>query len=246
MKRINEETLSLWYMRFFYKIFIAFSFLSPFGMSAQQAFVEGIDSLYREDQFYIGFTYNILAGMPEELNSSGFSWGLHTGFIRDFPINQQRNIAVGAGIGWSIDTYGHNLFIGENSSENTIFRSLDDAVIDYSSNRFTTQTLEIPLQFRWRSSTAQTYKFWRVYTGLKVGYVYYFRSNFEQPNNRVRQTDVPEFNRFRTGATFTFGYNTFNFYFYYSLNPFFNEEAKINSKEIGMTTFQVGLMFYIL
>lgn len=233
-------------MRNLYRIFLASCFLNAFNISAQTDFVEGIDSLYREDQLYIGFTYNILSQMPKEINSSGFSWGLHIGFIRDFPINEQRNIAIGAGLGWSIDTYGQNLFIGEEiSSENTIFRSLEED-FDYSSNRFTTQAIEVPLQFRWRTSTAETYKFWRIDTGVKLGYVYYFRSNFEQPGNSVRQTKVPEFNRFRTGATFTFGYNTFNFYFYYSLNPFFNEDAKINSEEIGMTTFQVGLMFYIL
>lgn len=206
-----------------------------------------VDSLYREDQFYLGFTYNILTDMPANLSSSGFSGGFHIGFIRDFPLNDRRNVAIGTGLGWSINTYGQTLFIGEEANtEKTIFQSLEELDVNYDRNRFTTQSVEMPIQFRWRTSTAETHKFWRIYTGVQLGYVYYFRSNFEQPGNTVRQTDVPEFDRLRLGATFAFGYNTFNFHVYYGLNPFFNEDAQIEGEEIGMNALRVGLMFFIL
>ena len=205
-----------------------------------------VDSLYREDQFYLGFTYNILTDMPSNLSSSGFSGGLHLGFIRDFPINKRRNVAIGTGVGWSINSYGQTLFIGEEpNTEESIFLSLEDLDLNYDRNRFTTHSVEMPLQFRWRTSTAESHKFWRVYTGLQLGYIYYFRSNFQQPGNTVRQTDVAELDRFRLGATFAFGYNTFNFHVYYGLNPFFNEDAKVNGEEVGMNALRVGLMFFI-
>ena len=204
-----------------------------------------IDSLYREDQIYIGLTFNLLTDLPETVSQSGFSGGFHLGFVRDFPINEQRNIAIGAGLGWSINSYGQELFIGEDSEENTIFRNLNDLDIDYNTNRFSTQLVEVPIQFRWRTSTAETYKFWRVYTGVRLGYVYFFKSNFKDEGNQVVQTDVPEFNRFRIGTTLTFGYNTFNFHVYYGLNPFF-KDATLNEEEIGISTFKLGLMFYIL
>ncbi|MBA2629345.1 MAG: PorT family protein, partial [Rickettsiaceae bacterium] len=41
-----------------------------------------IDSLYREDQFYVGVTYNILVNTPENVNNEGFSGGFHLGFLR--------------------------------------------------------------------------------------------------------------------------------------------------------------------
>lgn len=208
---------------------------------------ETIDSLYREDQFYLGFTYNLLTNMHPEISESGFSGGLHAGFIRDFPINKRRNLAFGAGLGLSYNNYGQNLFIGQESSTGeSIFRVLDSEVINYDKNRFSTQSIEIPLQVRWRTSTAESHKFWRVYTGLRLGYVYSFRSNFRQPENVVRQTIVPEFNRTRLGATFDFGYNTFNFFFYYSLNPFFGKNATIDGTPVEMNTLKIGLMFYIL
>lgn len=206
-----------------------------------------VDSLYREDQFYLGFTYNILAGSENDISQSGFSGGFKVGFVRDWPLNERRNIALGTGLGWAIDTYGQNLFIGEApGSEETVFQIMDDELINYDTNRFTLQSIEAPIQFRWRTSTPESHKFWRIYTGLRLGYVYYFHSTFEQPGNSVSQTKVPEFDRFRMGATFTFGYNTFNFHFYYSLNSFFNEEARIDGEQFDLRTFQVGLMFYIL
>lgn len=237
-------------MQVFFKILLIGILFFPLVLTAQKdidSLYPGVDSLYREDQFYLGFTYNILTGLPEKVAQSGFAGGVHLGFIRDFPINKERNIAIGAGLGWSFNTYGQNLLIAEvSTAEETIFRVLDNDVSAYKSNRFSTQSIDVPLQFRWRSSTASTYKFWRIYTGLKLGYAYYFRSTLVRDGNKFRQTDIPEFNPFRLGATFTFGYNTFNFHFYYSLLPFFNEEAQLNGQHIEMSTFQIGLMFYIL
>lgn len=229
-------------------IFFLWIGIFPFTLSAQSELNSAvIDSLYREDQIYLGFTYNLLSGKPDNITGPQFSGGFHGGFIRDFPLNQRRNTALGLGLGWSINTYGQNLFIGEEpGTEKTIFRILDREEIDYDRNRFSTQSVDVPIQFRWRTSTAESYKFWRIYTGLRPSYVYYFRSNFQQPENTVRQTDVPEFNPFRLGATFTFGYNTFNFHFYYSLNSFFNKDAMVNGEQIELRTFQVGLMFYLL
>lgn len=203
-----------------------------------------IDSLYREDQFYIGLTFNLIDQKPSSISQSSFSGGLHLGFIRDFPLNKQRNIALGAGLGWSLNSFGHNLFIGQSTDGESIFRSLDKS-LDYDTNRFTTQLIEAPVEFRWRTSSTESYKFWRVYTGLKLGYIYHFKSNFVQPGNQVVQYHLPELNRFRLGANLTFGYNTFNFHFYYSLNPLFND-AKVDDSKIGMHLVRVGLMFYVL
>lgn len=204
-----------------------------------------IDSLYREDQFYIGLTFHVLSDLPGEVSQKGFSGGFHAGFIRDWPLNKRRNIAIGTGLGWSINTYGQELFIGKSNEGNTIFRDLAALEIDYNTNRFSTQLIEAPLEFRWRTSTPETYRFWRVYTGLRLGYVYHFKSSFLQDGNRVVQREVPELDKYRVGATFTFGYNTFNFHVYYSLNPFFTD-ARIEDTPVGVSTFKLGLMFYIL
>lgn len=204
-----------------------------------------VDSLYREDQFYVGVTFNLLLNKPTDVSQSGFSGGLHLGFIRDMPINKRRNVAIGLGIGYSLNVYNQNLFIGEQeNTEQSIFSSLED--INYNTNRFTTHLVEAPFEFRWRTSTPETHKFYRIYTGVRMGYLYSFNSNFKQPGNEVRQTKLDELNRWRVGATFTFGWNTFNFHFYYSLNTLFNSDAVIQGESVGLNTAKIGLMFYIL
>jgi len=204
-----------------------------------------LDSLYREDQFYAGFTFNLLWNTPSGVSQSGFSGGLHVGYTRDMPINKRRNIAIGLGLGYSVNTYGQNLFIGEDvETGQSIFRSLNG--VDFDNNKFTTHLIESPLEFRWRTSVPDTHKFWRIYTGLRVGYLYHFDSKFEQPGNKVGQIKIDELDRWRVGATFTFGWNTFNFHFYYSLNPLFNDDARIGNEAVGLNVAKIGLMFYIL
>lgn len=203
-----------------------------------------VDSLYREDQFYVGFTFNLVTEKPTSISQESFSGGFNAGFIRDFPLNKQRNIALGIGAGWSINSYGQDLFIGKNADGSTIFESLADSS-SYKTNRFTTQLVEVPIEFRWRTSTAMTYKFWRIYTGLRLGYMYHFRSNYKDDQQQIIINDLSELNRFRLGATFTFGYNTFNFQFYYALNPFFSN-AEVEGETFGISTLKIGLTFYIL
>lgn len=204
-----------------------------------------LDSLYREDQFYIGVTFNLLFNKPNGISQSGFSGGLHLGVTRDMPINKKRNIAIGLGLGYSINRYKQNLFIGEEiGTEETIFSNLEGE--DFTANRFVTHLIEAPLEFRWRTSTAASHKFYRIYTGLRLGYLHYFNSKFQQAGNEVRQTKVDELDKIRYGATFTFGWNTFNFHFYYSLNPLFNDGATIGEETVDLNTVKIGLMFYIL
>lgn len=212
---------------------------------AQNTMTKRIDSLYREDQFFVGVTYNLVTNVPGDVNIRGLSGGFQFGYLRDMPINKRRNIAIAIGAGLTFDRYGQTLFIGENNSEETIFTILTND-IDYDSNRFSTATIEAPIEFRWRTSTPETYKFWRIHAGFRVGYAYWYQSTFKQPNNNVTQTNISEFDRVRLGATLAFGYNTFTFYAYYSINPFFTDAITTSGQTVDFRTLKVGLLFYML
>ncbi len=214
-------------------------------MLAQDTIPEPYDQKYREDQFYIGLTYNVITDVPDDVATTGLSGGLHFGFLRDMPVNERRNVAVAIGAGMSIDRFGQTLFIGESSSNETIFAPLDSET-DYNSNYFTTYTAEAPLEIRWRTSTPESYKFWRVYAGFRLGYTFYHRATLKQTGNTVNQSDISEFEKLRMGASFSFGYNTFNFYAYYSINPFFKDAVTTEGQSVDFRTVKVGLMFYIL
>ena len=205
----------------------------------------GIDSLYREDQIYAGVTYNLLGELPSGVSQSGFSSGFHFGFIRDMPINKRRNVAIGLGIGYSANSFNQNLFITR-ESENKYLYTIIDNDVRYSKNKFNQHLIEFPLEFRWRSSSYSEYKFWRIYLGFKTSYVIANSSKYEGSPDNLKINNISDFNDFQYGLTFSAGYNTWNFYLYYALNPIFNSNAVLNNNSIDVKAIKIGLMFYVL
>jgi hypothetical protein len=63
---------------------------------------------YREDQFYVGISYNILQNKPSGFSQNSFSSGFTFGFLRDMPINATRTFAIAPGLGFSYQNYHQN------------------------------------------------------------------------------------------------------------------------------------------
>lgn len=218
-------------------------------MSVQYAFSQEesakiVDSLYKEDQFYIGVTYNLLGNKPNDLSQSGFSSGIHFGFIKDMPINEKRNVAIGIGLGYSMNSYNQNMQIQEVGDGSYSYAILDGDT--YSKNRFTSHLIELPIEFRWRTSTPTEFRFWRIYTGFKIGYNVINASKFNGDSGAYKLTNIDDLNKVEYGLTLSAGYNTWNIYFYYGLNPIFSDNAVLDGEVINMNAIKVGLMFYIL
>ena len=200
------------------------------------------DSLYREDQFYLSVTYNALINLPDNVSQNSFSTGIHLGAIRDFPLNKQRTIALGLGFGYSFNSFNQNIKVsGSSPSTYTI---LEDS--NFSKNNFTQHFLEIPIEFRWRTSNSERYKFWRLYTGLKMGYLIASKSVFNDASGSDNQKNLTDLNRLQYGLTMSVGYNTWNGYVYYGLNPLFDSVSTTDLQPIDMTALKIGLIFYIL
>ncbi|WP_299128191.1 porin family protein [uncultured Winogradskyella sp.] len=201
---------------------------------------------YREDQFYASVTYNLLNNRPNGVSQNGFSSGFHLGFIRDMPINKRRNLAIGLGLGLSSNSYNQNISILE-IDDAIIFNIIDEREINVSKNKFTSYLVEFPLEFRWRTSSASQYNFWRIYTGFKLGYVLYNSAKFKSDNGNQTLSNIDDFDKIQYGLTLSVGYDTWNFHLYYGLNPIFNgDNAVINDNAIDTTALKIGLMFYIL
>ena len=204
------------------------------------------DSKYREDQFYIAVTYDLLINKPTGLSQSGFSSGFHFGFIRDFPINKKRDLALGIGLGFSTNSYNQNLLILEENSGDFNYSIIDNNEVTFTKNKFSTYLLEVPFELRWRKSTPSEYRFWRIYTGIKLGYVIANSAKFNGSLGNTKYANIKEFNDFQYGLTFGAGYGTWNFHLYYGLNPIFDSNANIANKRIDLKTVKIGLIFYIL
>lgn len=216
-----------------------------FSSIAQEITTKFVDSLYKEDQFYIGTTYNLLVNKPKEMAQSGFSLGFHLGFIKDMPINKRRNVAIGIGLGYSTNSYIQNMLINKNAQRDFVY-SVIDANTNYSKNKFSEHVVELPIEFRWRTSTPSAYKFWRVYTGFKLGYAFLSNSKFDGDLGTIKFSSLKDYNNLQYGLTLSIGYDTWNLFMYYGLNSMFSENARINTSPLDMSNIKLGLLFYIL
>lgn len=205
-----------------------------------------VDLKYREDQFYVSVTYNLLGSKPKGVSQSGFSSGFHFGFVRDLPVNKKRNFALGLGIGISTNSYNQTLLISKNTNQNIEYSVLDKNATSFSKNKFATYLLEMPFEIRWRTSNPTDYNFWRIYSGFKLSYLVYNSSKFKSSEGNILLSSINDFNNFQYGIIFSAGYSNINVHFYYALNDIFKDKAKLNGEHIRMNSVKIGLIYYIL
>ena len=233
-------------MRIFLSCFLLLSVLNAFSQeyaTTENIPIKKVDSLYREDQFYFGITYNILRDKPSGLSQSKFSSGLSAGFLRDMPINKKRTVAIASGVGCTYNNFNQNLAI-TSFGENQVYTYIDSETA-YDKNKFSLLSIDVPLEFRWRTSTYESHKFWRIYGGFKLSYLLYDRSIFNGSEGKVVVIGNKDFNKMQYGTYISAGYNTINLYAYYGLNSLF-KSAEVNGEPVNMKALNIGIIFYIL
>lgn len=214
-----------------------------FGFVKSQAQVDTdsiIDLKYLEDQLYLSLTYTILENKPDLIYQNGFSGGFSFGFIKDIPVNERRNVGFAIGMGYAYSAYVQNLKISK-ENQTTLF----ELTKDYKTNRLVINSLELPLEFRWRTSTPEKYNFWRVYTGIKFAYITTSKAKFINSVVSLTTKNIEEINNIQYGATLATGYGNWNLYIYYGLSPLF-KDAIFKGQEIGLKDIKIGLKFYIM
>jgi hypothetical protein len=202
-----------------------------------------IDSLYREDQFYIGVTYNLLKNAPTDFSNDKFSTGFSAGFLRDMPLNKNRNLAIAPGLGLTFNNYSQNIGI-TTANGVPVYTVLTDAT-SYSNNKFSQLLVDLPLEFRWRGSTFENHNFFRIHGGIKLSYLLYDRSVYRSGLGDSIITGNADFNKLLYGTYVSAGYGGVNLYVYYGLNPIF-KTAQIAGTKVDMKSLNIGLIFYIL
>lgn len=200
-------------------------------------------SRYLEDQFYAGFGYNVLLGKPDGVVQRNLSYNLQAGFIKDLPFNQRRNVGIGLGLGYAVNSYYSNIVVSQNAG--ALLYEVKD-VSEFNRSKLETHAIELPFEIRWRTSTADEYKFWRIYAGAKLGYVFSGRSKLvtDEGSNGFVNDDIE---KWQYGLMVNFGYNTWNIHAYYALNPLLKDGTVLDTGEaIDIRALRIGVIFYIL
>lgn len=201
--------------------------------------VKKVDTKYREDQFYIGITHALLQDKPPGFSQRSLSLGIQTGFVRDFPINAARTWAIAPGIGYSYLNLHHNLA----PTDGLEFPS--QILESYDRNTLSLHYLDFPLEIRWRTSTPESHKFWRVYTGFKVSYLVADKAVTSSDLAQFTIKNNADLNQWVYGVYLSAGFNTWNIYMYYGLNSIYKNQVVPQSTN-KVKAFNAGLMFYIL
>ena len=220
------------------KFFFLFSLLFLNQLSFTQSNESKED--YREDQFYFGSSYFIQTQPLDEFKQNGFSGNFQLGFIRDFPLNDSSTKAIGIGFGYERNFFTSNIQPLESNS-NIDYRIVVSRFLE-SKNKISFSSLVIPLEYRWRRSSIDQYKFWRIYSGFKL------KKNFPLYSNPSYGSEITidDVEDWTTSIYINAGYNTWNISLEYDLNPLLKNKKTTNGENLNISFFRLGLVFYLL
>ncbi|MFP9100106.1 porin family protein [Flavobacterium sp. RHBU_24] len=238
-------------MRGFFGVLL---FITTFAAMAQntdvpnQAVADSLlpdpDPKYREDQFYASVTYNLMQGKPKGYTQYSVSTGVGFGFLRDMPVNTKRNHSIAIGLGYNYNNIKHSLVVGDTLGE-TAYEIKSKTT--FTKNKLVLHYLDLPIEFRWRNSNDVSHEFWRVYTGIKLSYLFYDKAYNESDGKKtVTIKNDANINRLAAGLYVAAGYNTWNFYVYYGLTPIYDNAIMESGEKLKLHALKLGLMFYIL
>ncbi len=219
-----------------YLLLVTFLFSKLFG----QDLATSVNSdFFREDQIYVGISLVSLKSNAEGFNPSALSRHFQWGIIRDIPLVSSSEFSTGLGLGMSFERYTTNLSYSVEKGF-----TFSDTNLDFESPLyFSIQSFEIPITLRWRNATFNDFAFWRIYGGISLNWN--FNNKAKQNSNIILFSD--ELKKWGATAHLSFGYNTWNFYFAYRLNPIFNFTPRNNQDfSIQLRPIKFGLIFYIL
>ena len=195
---------------------------------------------YREDQFYFGSSYFIQSESITDFKQNGFSGNFQFGFIRDFPLNNNSTRAIGIGVGYERNFFTSNIQpIKENDQIN--YRIVVSKFLE-SKNRLSFSSISIPIEYRWRTSNIDEFKFWRIYSGFKL------KRNFPLYSNPSygAELEIDEIESWTSSIYLNAGYNTWNISLEYDLNPLIKNQKTIDGNSLNLSFFRLGLILYIL
>lgn len=199
-----------------------------------------VDKKYKEDQFYVNLTYNSLLNKPKEIVQNGLSMGVHFGYIYDYQLRKDGKWALGMGLGYAYDKFQSNLAFSKNEEKYFIITE------DFSKNKIESHSIELPIEIRYRTSSPTVYKFWRVYFGGKISYSFSSKNVYKIDGNTTKTKPLAYFEKWQFGPQISVGFNTWNIYANWNIQPMFSKKADNELLKISpITNLKVGLQFYI-
>ena len=191
---------------------------------------------YKEDQIYFNFNFDFQLKSIENYQQNGFSRSFNIGLLKDISLNEKGNKALAFGLGYGFSRLVSNLDVGENL--NFIIQS-DSAL----RNRLSYHSIQIPVELRLRTSTLESFAFWRVYLGYRLNYNFSAKYKPFFGRETVLKNQVSEFSH---SLSLSLGFDTWNIRFETGLSPVIKISSNLNNINNNFYVSSIGLVFYLL
>ena len=192
------------------------------------------------DKLVLDVNHDRWIDAPDSINTEIYSRGVHINLMYDIPLGESPfAFAIGLGIG-SSNIFTDATVVNQVDSTGEIFTTLQqfDEDYDYDKNKLSSNYLDIPLEFRFRTKPNEKGQRFKVTAGAKIGYLINMHSKTIDKEGKYKTFIYPTANDFRYGAFFRIGYGKIGLNAYYSLSPVFDE-----GKAITLTQVSAGLSF---
>jgi len=214
-------------------ILLLFFYVPGFSQSGD------LEEHYLEDQLYASINYNFFRSRPQDYQRTGLPVGFQLGFIKDVPLTKSGRYAFAIGGGYSISNYKHNIELPA--------YVLEDYALVNASGTLVTHAVELPIEFRFRTSSPEIKPFFRAYGGFLFQYIFYARNIYRQDGVPTeRETVTPLLDRSQHGFYISVGYGNINGYLFFGTKPLFVRSPEYTRSAVTeMKSVKIGLRFYI-
>ncbi|MFP4064167.1 MAG: porin family protein [Bacteroidales bacterium] len=206
--------------------------------------------MHPSDRFFVTLFTDAWQNVPDEMDLSTIQRGINISAMQDMPMGRS-NFSIAAGLEFS----SHNLY----SDHRYLFypdhplsqeEKYDFAPLrrDYDKNKLSLNYLEVPVQFRYR--TRGLNRTFRIYAGIKAGYLVNAHTKYEGKDNYLLQDGIHLYEEledllsdtytreiktkehrlgnladYRIGLTAMVGYGSLNLHLYYPLTKIFEDNS---------------------
>ncbi len=184
-----------------------------------------------KDHIVVDFSFDSYLNFPKEISQKPYSLGGNAYLMWDYPFGYGPfSIAIGAGFS-THDVHTNGRITYSIDGKYTTFVPI---TTKYSTNKFSCNYMEIPIELRLRTKGEKSFK---LSVGGKFGYAYNVHSKYADVDGKMKVYRIKNINPFRYGVSLRIGYNKFNLQGFYALSELF----KKGGGEPGMIQFSLGI-----
>jgi hypothetical protein len=199
------------------------------------------------DHFLLQYGYAGWAGVPDTVNTGGFSRSFNFYLMLDLPFKTSPKLSIGIGVGIGSDAIKFKkTYIGIKEKTTTLaFRDVSDTNY-FKKAKLATAYLEAPVEFRYTANPLNSDKSFKFAIGLKTGLLINAHTRYKTLQNKagatiddysIKESSKRFFNTTRLVGTARVGLGHFSLFGNYQITTLFKEgvTADIRPFTIGLT-----------